>query len=100
MSPYVQIKFESQMNCIILGVCPIFCSLHSITNGISVIQFKVVGWQKREPIGFFKRISSKLLYFGPNFSEISEIVMLFNIQRLHFISITTVSDNDEHMLMR
>lgn len=88
------------MNCIILGVCPIFCSLHSITNGISVIQFKVVGWQKREPIGFFKRISSKLLYFGPNLSEISEIVMLFNIQRLHFISITTVSDNDEHMLMR
>ena len=77
MSPYVQIKFESQMNCIILGVCPIFCSLHSITNGISVIQFKVAGWQKREPIGFFKRISSKLLYFGPNFSEISEIVMLF-----------------------
>ena len=67
------------MNCIInfLGVCTIFCSLYSITNGISVIKFKVAGWQKREPIGFFKRISSKLLYFGPNFSEISEIVLLF-----------------------
>ena len=77
MSPYVQIKFESQMNCLILGVCPIFCSLHSITNGISVIQFKIAGWQKHEPMGFFKENFSESTVFWPKFSEITEIVMLF-----------------------
>ena len=78
-----------------------FSSLHAILKEISAIEnFEIAGWQKvNEPyilcnIEFLKETFSETIrYMGLKFSEITEIVTLFQYSEV-------LSDNDEQMLMR
>ena len=94
-------KCKSQKSWLTWAICTNFSSLHAILKEISAIEnFEIAGWQKvNEPyilcnIEFLKETFSETIrYMGLKFSEITEIVTLFQYSEV-------LSDNDEQMLMR